>query len=98
MNELVDRHSDHKSTHIETWLADKKDKIGLFFLPAYSPELNPDELVNRDVKRNIFRNGRAKTKPALMSKLRSFLRSKQRRPAKVKKYFKGKFVTYARAA
>ena len=95
---IVDRHSVHKSARIERWLSDKPDKIELFFLPAYSPELNPDELVNQDVKRNIFRNGRAKTKPELMSKLRGFLRSKQRRPGKVKNYFKGKYVAYAMAA
>jgi transposase len=95
---IVDRHSVHKSAKVEKWLSDKKDKIELFFLPAYSPELNPDELTNQDVKRNIFRTGKAKTKPELMSKLRSFLRSKQRCPGKVKKYFKGKFVTYAAAA
>lgn len=95
---IVDRHSVHKSAGIEKWLADKKEKIEIFFLPAYSPELNPDELVNQDVKRNLFRNGRAKTKPELMGKLRGFLRSKQRRPERVKKYFKGKFVAYAMAA
>ncbi|MGL4824977.1 MAG: hypothetical protein ACRC4G_02110, partial [Alphaproteobacteria bacterium] len=55
---------------------------------SYSPELNPDELANQDIKRNIFRTGKAKTKPELMNKLRSFLRSKQRRPHKVENYFK----------
>jgi len=33
-----------------------------------------------------------------MGKLRGFLRSKQRRPDKVKNYFKGKYVSYAMAA
>jgi transposase len=95
---IADRHSVHKSSKIEKWLSDKKEKIEMFFLPAYSPELNPDELVNQDVKRNIFRNGKAKTKPELKHKLRSFLRSKQRRPGKVQNYFKGKHVSYAMAA
>ena len=94
---IVDRHSVHKSAQIEKWLSDKKEQIEMFFLPAYSPELNPDELVNQDVKRNLFRNGKAKTKPELMGKLRSFLRSKQRRPEKIKNYFKGKYVSYAMA-
>ena len=94
---IVDRHSVHKSNTIEKWLAARKDTIELFFLPAYSPELNPDELVNQDIKRNIFRTGKAKTKPELMNKLRGFLRSRQRRPAKVKRYFEGKYVTYAKA-
>ena len=75
-----------------------KDKIRLFLLPRYSPELNPDELANQDIKRNIFRDGKAKDKPELMGKLRGFLRSRQRRPHKVKKYFEGKYVAYAKAA
>jgi len=65
---------------------------------VYSPELNPDELVNQDVKRNLFRTDKTKTKPELMKKLRGFLWSKQRRPHAVKNYFKGKYVSYAQAA
>jgi transposase len=94
---VADQHSVHKSGRIEKWLSERKEQIEMFFLPTYSPELNPDELVNQDVKRNIFRHGRAKTKVELMSKLRGFLRSKQRRPEKVKNYFKGKYVSYAMA-
>jgi len=95
---IVDRHSVHKSKCIAQWLSGKKEQIEMFFLPAYSPELNPDELLNQDVKRNLFRKGRAKTKPELMGKLRSFFRSKQRRPENVKNYFLGEHVTYARAS
>jgi len=95
---IVDRHSVHTSGRIAKWLSARQEQVAMFFLPAYSPELNPDELVNQDVKRNLFRNGRAKTKPELMNKLRSFLRSKQRSPEKVKSYFKGKYVSYAMAA
>jgi transposase len=94
---IVDQHSVHKSVQIKKWLSDLKEKIEIFFLPTYSPELNPDELVNQDVKRNLFRNGRAKTKSELMGKLRCFLRSEQRRPEKVKNDFKGKYVSYAMA-
>jgi transposase len=73
-------------------------QIRLFFLPPYSPELNPGELANQDIKRNIFRDGKAKDKPERMGKLRGFLRSRQRRPHNVKKYFEGKYVVYAKAA
>jgi transposase len=95
---IVDRHSVHKSKRIAKWLSERKEQIEMFFLPAYSPELNPDELVNQDIKSNIFRKGRATTKLELMGKLRSFLRSKQRSPEKIKSYFKGEHVSYAMAA
>jgi len=94
---IVDRHPVHKSARIKKWVSERKEKIEMFFLPAYSPELNPDELVNQDVKRNLFRQGRAKNKLELIGKLRGFLRSKQRRPEKIKNYFKGKYVSYAMA-
>jgi hypothetical protein len=67
-------------------------------MSSYSPELNPDELANQDIKRNILRKGKAKDKPELMGKLRGFLRSRQRCSAKVKNYFEGKYVAYAKAA
>jgi transposase len=95
---IVDRHAVHKSGRIEKWLSSKKEEIAMFFLPAYSPELNPDELLNQDVKKNLFRKGRTKSKPELMGKLRGFFRSKQRCPEKVKNYFMGEYVAYAKAA
>ncbi|MCX5433659.1 IS630 family transposase [Streptomyces sp. NBC_00257] len=49
---IVDRHSAHRSKTVRAWLAGHKDQIELHFLPSYSPELNPDELVNADLKRS----------------------------------------------
>jgi transposase len=95
---IVDRHAVHTSKRIERWLAEKKKEIEVFFLPAYSPELNPDELVNQDIKGNIFRKKRPGDREELKSMMRCFLRSKQRQPRKVQNYFKGKHVAYAKAA
>jgi len=74
---IVDRISVHKAKKVQEWLAKHVDKIRLFLLPPYSPELNPDQLANQDIKRNIFRDGKAKDKPELMGRLRCFLRSRQ---------------------
>ncbi|WP_432116152.1 transposase [Streptomyces sp. S1] len=41
---------DGKRFSVRSWLADHADEIELHFLPSYSPELNPDELVNADLK------------------------------------------------
>jgi transposase len=35
---------------VNQWLAESADKIEVFYLPSYSPELNPDELLNSDLK------------------------------------------------
>ena len=95
---IVDRHPVHKAKAVEEWIAAQEGKIRLFFLPAYSPELNPDELVNQDLKSNAFRQEKAKDKSDIIRKIRSFMRSRQRRPERVKKYFQEKNAAYAKAA
>ena len=48
---VVDGHFAHRAKKVREWLADRNDRIELHFLPAYAPHLNPDELVNADLKR-----------------------------------------------
>jgi len=42
---IVDRHSVHRSKKVREFVASTKGRLKLFYLPPYSPELNPDELV-----------------------------------------------------
>lgn len=92
---IVDRHPVHRSSRVKGWLESHEDRIRLFYLPGYSPELNPDELLNQDVKSNALGRKRARNAQELVSNTRSFLWSRQRRPETVKKYFHGKHVRYA---
>ncbi|WP_262388198.1 transposase, partial [Streptomyces parvus] len=50
---VVDGHSAHRSKKVRDWLAAHPDDVELHFLPPYSPELNPDELVNADLKHSL---------------------------------------------
>ena len=59
------------------------------------PELNPDECLNQDVKSNAVGRKRAGTQSHLISNVRSHLRSTQKRPDKVMRYFEEAHVTYA---
>jgi len=43
----------HHSHIVKDWVAENKEKIELFFLPAYSPEKNPDEYLNCDLKQGL---------------------------------------------
>ena len=52
---IVDRHSVHRSKAVAVWLEKNAGKLSLFLLPPYSPELNPDELLNQDLKNNARR-------------------------------------------
>lgn len=95
---IVDRYSVHTSNAVAKWAANHTSEITLFFLPPYSPELNPDELLNQDLKSNALRNRRPSSSEELLKRTRSFLRSKQRKPKKVARYFEAEFVKYAKAA
>lgn len=97
---IIDRHRVHTSKAVANWLERQnvgEEKIHLFYLPAYSPELNPDELLNNAAKGNVSRKLRAQNKEELQANLRSYLRSTQRRPERVKNFFNGKYVAYAKA-
>lgn len=95
---IIDRHRVHTSKKVTAWFEKEHEKISVFYLPAYSPELNPDELLNNAAKGNVSRKMRAQNKEELQTNLRSYLRSTQRRPERIKNFFKGKHVAYAEAA
>jgi len=92
---ILDGHPVHRSRAVESWVARRGDKIELFQLPGYAPELNPDELLNQDVKSNAVGRRRPTDQDEMMSGVRSYLRSTQRQPAVVKAYFKEEHVAYA---
>jgi len=92
---ILDGHPVHKSRKVKRWFDKNKDRIRLFFLPAYSPELNPDELLNQDVKSNAVGRRRATDKQDMMANVRGYLRSTQKQPWIVKKYFHASSVQYA---
>jgi transposase len=45
---IADQHPTHKAAAVKDWLAEHADEIEQHFLPGYSPELNPVELLNPD--------------------------------------------------
>lgn len=57
---IVDNLRAHKNKLVTAWAQDYKDRIELFFLPPYSPEINPDEYVNRALKTDIRSRALAK--------------------------------------
>lgn len=92
---VVDGHPVHRSGKVRRWLAARAARIRLFFLPAYSPDLNPDELLNQDVKSNSLGRRRPRNRDELIDNLRSYLRSTQKQPRIVSNYFQHESVAYA---
>ncbi|MFQ5745488.1 MAG: IS630 family transposase [Acidobacteriota bacterium] len=92
---IVDEHPVHIAEAVERWVQRHRRQIRLFFLPGYSPELNPGEYLNQDVKTNAVGRKRPRQAAELMRNVRGYLRSTQRRPAKVRAYFQHPSVRYA---
>jgi transposase len=92
---IVDRRPVHRAAEVKRWLAEHAAKIRLFFLPSDSPELNPDEVLNQDVKSNALGRRRPRDRCEMMQGVRGYLRSTQRQPHVVKRYFHESHVRYA---
>ena len=94
---ILDGHPVHRAQKVRDWVAAQADQIELQFLPGYSPELNPTELLDQDVKSNALGRRRPRNQDELIGDTRSYLRSTQRRPQLVARYFDGEHVRYAKA-
>jgi transposase len=92
---IVDGHSAHKSKMVKDWISKRPDRLEIFFLPPYSPELNPDEYLNQDIKTNTVRSKPPRTKDEMTNTTIKFLEGKKRSKKSVKKYFQNEFINYA---
>ena len=92
---IVDNLKVHHSYIVRDWLKEHESEIEIFFLPSYSPELNPDEYLNCDLKEGVHSRVPARTKRELKQKAISHLRKLQKLPGRVMKYFKHPKIAYA---
>jgi transposase len=92
---IVDSHPVHRSAKVMHWAERHAHQLRLFHLPTYSPELNPDELLNQDVKVNAVGRSRPRDLAEMEAHVRSYLRRTQGRPAIVRSYFEERHVKYA---
>ena len=92
---IVDGHSIHRSGNVSRYLHSLKERLRLFFLPPYSPELNPDELVWNDLKNQgvgrMIIEGPAQLHYAVVSHLKLL----QRCPALIRSFFQTQTTAYA---
>ena len=85
----------HHSKVVQAWLEEHREQIEVFFLPSYSPELNPDEFMNGDLKIKMSTSEPTRGGDHLKKKVVSHLRSIQSQPQRVRSYFRAKPVAYA---
>lgn len=93
---IVDSHSVHRCRKVRDWLEPRQEQIELFFLPGYAPELNPDELLNGDIKRAVSQ-ARPRDRQAMKSATRKWLHRRQKQPTVLANLFHAPHVRYAAA-
>jgi transposase len=92
---IIDGHPVHRSVIVRNFIKENNKSIRLVFLPGYCPELNPDELLNQDVKSNTIGRQRPHTQIEMVHGVRNYLHKRQRQPHIVQKYFHERNVRYA---
>lgn len=92
---VTDGHPAHKTKKLNEWLAENKDRIEVFYLPPYSPESNPQEYVNQDVKTNVIGKKRPINKVEMRANVEDFMNGRKRDKTQVQKYFHESHVRYA---
>ena len=92
---ILDRLPVHRGRAVQDWLAERRSQIEVFHLPTYSPELNPDEGLNADLKQAIPRKAPARSREALKRNLIGHMRRLSRLPARIRSYFRHPSFRYA---
>jgi transposase len=92
---IVDRLKAHEEGSVATWVAAHKDRIEVIPMPPRTPELNPDEYLNNDLKGNVNEAGLPANKEDLRSRMQHFMRRLFSAPEHVMNYFLHPCVLYA---
>lgn len=92
---IVDNLPVHHAKALKPWLDEHSNDLELFFLPSYSPELNPTELLNHDLKANAIGRKRARTKTELVANVTAHLKGRAATPRIVANFFREEHVRYA---
>ena len=95
---IVDNLRVHHCAPVKAWVAEHCELIELVFLPSYSPERNPDEYLNGDLKASLGRKPSPRDQQTLERNLKSHMRMLSKSPARVAAYFQAEHVRYAAAA
>jgi len=92
---ILDNLKVHHAKVVQAWLDQHKEEIEVFFLPSYSPELNPDEYLNCDLKGGVHSKPPARSQQELKDAVFSHMRLLQNSPGRVANYFKHPKIRYA---
>lgn len=92
---ILDNLRVHHSKLVKEWAEENKNKIELFYLPSYSPEKNPDEYLNCDLKYGMSEKPAPKNEKQLKSNVEDHMNMLKENSTRVKKYFNHAEINYA---
>jgi transposase len=92
---ILDRLPVHRAAPVRAWLAERGAEIEVFYLPPYSPDLNPDEGLNADLKQAVTRKPPARDKPQLKRAVIGHMRKLSKSPGRVRSFFRHETFRYA---
>jgi transposase len=92
---ILDRLPAHEPAAVAAWVEEHGDRLELFWLPKYAPELNADEYLNNDLKGAINAEGLPGSRGELRSRIEWFMSQLLHLPERVRSYFRHPCVQYA---
>lgn len=84
---ILDNLRVHHSKQVSQWGEAHREEIALFYLPPYSPEYNPDEYLNNDLKQSIGTQAMVQNTQELEENTAAFMGRISEDPDHVKSYF-----------
>ena len=92
---IVDGHPVHRARRVQAFVREHAARLRLVRMPGYCPELNPDELLNQDVKTNAVGKSRPTDRAGLLQAVRRHLHRRQKQPHVIRALFRERHVRYA---
>ena len=92
---IVDRGPAHIAKKTRTFVESLKGRLRLFYLPPYSPDRNPDELVWKHLKADTVGRMAITDKADFKIKVRASMRQLQNNPGKIRSFYQKPSLKYA---
>jgi len=92
---IVDNLKVHHSKKVQEWLKKHTRQIEVKYLPSYSPELNPDEYLNGNLKRNLAKKRKVGSVSELKQNAKNIMQDFRKNKNHIEAWFKNKNIAYA---
>ena len=92
---IADRLQAHRTPDVTAWVETNRERIEIHYLPPYSPEMNPVEYLNNDLKGSVNEAGLPPDRATLHERITGFMKHLSSVPKQVVSYFLSPWTQYA---